>query len=450
MSSKRSLLSCFIVFMCFFLSACENNELSPKNPVTLTMWHVYGAQTQSPMNQLIASFNQSVGKENGIKVEVSSVSNSTAIHNSLIDSAKNKAGAPNLPDIFTCYPKTLEAMGSDIALDWSKFFSSEELKAFVPEFLNEGYLNDRLVLFPLAKSSNALFINSTTYDKFAQETNHTYKDLETWEKVFKTIEAYHKWSNGKAFFMYDDWIHYPFVNMQAEESSLFKDNKIDWKNPKFIKVMQPLIRSAIMGEVCLMPGYSTKAIMIDEAVSGVESTASVLYFKDHVTFKDNSTIPLRIQALPVPYFEGSKRIALQRGVGLVALKSDEHKEEAIAIFCKWLTSEGINLNFAMQGGYMPVRISDFQKLNSEIDSFEFPRNRYRSLYESIVEIYNNNSFIITPNFEEYGTIEQAFAKNLREVLTQNRDIWSNSEKSEELLNELINKSFVQLEEKMMN
>ena len=37
------------------------------------MWHVYGAQTESPMNDLVERFNRTEGKERGIVIEVTSV-----------------------------------------------------------------------------------------------------------------------------------------------------------------------------------------------------------------------------------------------------------------------------------------------------------------------------------------------------------------------------------------
>ncbi len=443
---KNFLFSLFIIFLCIPLVACEQSKESSKQLTALTMWHVYGAQINSPMNSIIDKFNQTVGKENGVKIVVTSISNSTAIHDALVSAGTNEVGAPEVPDIFICYPKTVEAMGADLALDWREYFTEEELEAFVPTFLDEGFIDNKLLVFPVAKSSNAFFVNSEVYDRFAKETGHTYEDLETWEGTFKTVEEYYKWSNGKAFFMYDDWIHYPMINMKAFGVDVFKNDAIDWNNLYFKEVMQPLLKAGIKGEVCLMPGYSTKAIMIDKAIAGVESTASLLYFKDTVTHEDNSISPLKVKALPVPYFADSNRVAIQRGTGLAALKSTEEKEKAAALFAKWLTSEKINLEFAMYGGYLPVRISDFEKLNTELDSFEFEKEEFRSLYGTIARIYKDNSFITAPSFPGYGDIEQAFPEALREVLAQNNEIWVRSDnQNEELLNKLIEQSFIQLE-----
>ena len=75
-----------IIFITSLFSACENKKRTdPDNPVTLTMWHVYGSQTKSPFNVEINKFNSTVGKEKGIIVNVVSVTSSSAIDKEISD-----------------------------------------------------------------------------------------------------------------------------------------------------------------------------------------------------------------------------------------------------------------------------------------------------------------------------------------------------------------------------
>ena len=204
LSSLRRIWSLLPVVVFLSLSACSDSPLDPAHPVTLTLWHVYGAQTYSPMNELVDRFNRTVGKERGIVLEVPAVSNTSAIHEALVAATRLQPGAGDLPDLFTCYPKTLIAMGSERVLDWGKWFTEEELKAFAPQFLEEGYVDGALRLFPLLKSTNLLYVNATIFDQFSKETGITCADLSTWEGMFRASERYYQWSGGKAFFMYDE------------------------------------------------------------------------------------------------------------------------------------------------------------------------------------------------------------------------------------------------------
>ena len=256
LSGNRRLVLILLLLFCL-LPSCNDDPLSREYPITLTMWHVYGAQTESPMNDLVERFNSTVGRERGIVVEVTSVSNSTAIHSALVSAARLQPGSGDLPDLFICYPKTLAAMGSNRALDWNSWFSKKEREAFVPEFLEEGILDGGLRLFPLTKSTNIFYVNASISDRFSRDTGVTYADLATWEGVFDAAEKYYRWSGGKAFFKYDDWLHYFMINTEALGGSFFSGENINWESPVLKKIWTPLARAALKGEVNLSPGYST-------------------------------------------------------------------------------------------------------------------------------------------------------------------------------------------------
>ena len=184
----------------FILSCFAGCSGTPKEetPTTITVWHVYGGQTDSPLNDLIDEFNQTVGKERQINVQVTSVSNSNTIHELVLAAANGEPGASELPDIFSSYPKTVMALPDDgILVDYRDYFSEEELSAFIPAFVEEGTVNDRLVVLPVAKSTEIMFINETIFERFSQATGVTIEDLGTWEGLFQAAEAYAAWTPGR-------------------------------------------------------------------------------------------------------------------------------------------------------------------------------------------------------------------------------------------------------------
>jgi hypothetical protein len=74
------------------LTGC-GTVITKADPVTLTLWHVYGEQTDSPLNDLIDEFNETVGAEKGIKIEVTMVSNTNSVHEAVLRAAKRGTGA---------------------------------------------------------------------------------------------------------------------------------------------------------------------------------------------------------------------------------------------------------------------------------------------------------------------------------------------------------------------
>ena len=406
----------FALYISIFLFGCA--DLFPESkPTVLTFWHVYGGQTNSPMNRLVERFNQTTGREKNITINVTSLSNSTDIHFALVAAAEKHPGAGELPDLFTTYPKTIFAIGSERLVDWKNHFSEQKLAEFVPVFLEEGKIDDRLILLPLAKSSSALFINATIFDQFSKETGISYESLATWEGMFQAAKRFHQWSGGKAFFKYDDWLHYSMINTASLGGNLFEGKNINFSDSFFRQVWSKLATSAISGEVCLLDGYATTAMMTGEVLCGVESTASVLYFKDTVTFPDNTTIPLRLKILPVPFFKEGKPLAIQRGGGLGLIKSTKEKEKAAVIFAEWLTAEENNVPFVIQTGYFPVKNHAFNNFIERNDAL-LKDEKYREVYRTIEEIHTKYTYYVPPYFDSYGEVEKKISNAQMKLFKQ--------------------------------
>ena len=192
-----AVLLCTAALLC--LAACGKKTAA--EPTILTLWHVYGGEVDSPLNPLIEEFNDTVGREQGISVEVTSVTNSGSIHGNVLAAAYRNPGAPDLPDLFVSYPKTVLTLPDEnILVDYHDYFTDEELDGYLPEFIEEGTVNGRLTVLPITKSTEILFVNRTAFDSFAAETGASLDELATWEGLFRTGEAYREWSGGKCFF----------------------------------------------------------------------------------------------------------------------------------------------------------------------------------------------------------------------------------------------------------
>ncbi len=435
----------FILCLCCLPTGCSNApSLDPEKPVTLTFWHVFGAQTDSPMNALVDRFNHTVGREKGIVISVTSISNSTDIHFALTAAARREPGAGNLPDLFITYPKTVLAIGPDRVMDWRDWLPEEKVKEYAPSFVEEGIVDGRLVLLPVAKSSNVLFINATIFDQFAAATGIGYADLATWEGMFRAAQRYFEWSGGKAFFKYDDWLHYSLLNTASLGGEFFRGGKINFRDERFQKIWRLLAECALAGGVCPLSGYSTTAMMTGETLCGIESTAAILYFKDTVTFPDNTSLPLRLKILPVPCFAEGKPLAIQRGGGLGVIKSTGQKEYAAAIFGEWLTETENNAPFVTAAGYLPVKEAAYQALLNG-GAASLPNATYQELYKTVAGIYKSHAFYVPPFFDRYGETEKAFCLAQGAIFARYRASLQNGATTSP---ELIQEMFKELEQAM--
>lgn len=414
---KRTILNILLTtILLLFCSGCAQKSMpNAENPVTLNMWHVYGSQTVSPLNNVIDEFNNTVGKENGITINVFSVTSSSAIDKALYASANGEPGAEDMPDLFTAYPRVAEIVGYDNLLCWNQYFTEEELAKFNEEFLSEGYYDEKLLMLPIAKSSEAFFLNKTLFDRFSEETGVSIDSLKTFNSLFETVNRYYDWSDGQCFMQINDYYNYTYIGMKAYGSEFIEDGKLQLNNEAFKKIWMPLAKTAIYGGIFLDDGYAASRWKTVEIISNIGSTADVLYQPNQVIYADNSTEEITTLTMPYPTFVENTAGAVYRGGGLFAVKSeDERKNNAAYLFAKWITQEQHNLDFVTNAGYLPVTDEAFDSLFDDINIVE--NKDYHSLYQAVNTMIQDYTFYALPLYDGASNTQLSFENNIKAVL----------------------------------
>lgn len=397
-----SLLLVLTLSLCC-LVACNNNKtlLDPDEPVTLTMWHVYGEQADSPMNKYIEEFNRTVGKEKGIIINVTMMSNATQIGNKLVEAQAGKPGAPNMPDLFFCHNNNAALLGAENLIDWQDTFTSEELSVYVDDFIADGYVGDALCVFPVSKSTHLLYVAGSVFDRFSADAGVSYDDLSTWEGFFDVAEKYYAWSGGKPFCAIDYLLRCVELNAMSKgasaESFYTENGWYDFNNELLKASYMEFADSIAKGHIVIADLYSNTQVMTGETIAGIGSSASVLYYNDTITYPDNTAEPMNLQVCPLPQAGVGTNYATLAGVGLCAYKSTEQKAEAAAIFVRWFTEAQRNFDFVVSTGYMPVHNGAFDK----IQNHEFTKPSYANLYAALGETKQTCTFVPEPSFDNY-------------------------------------------------
>lgn len=399
-----------------------------REPVTVTIWHVYGGETESPLNDLIDTFNDTVGREQNIRVQVGSVTNTNTIHEAVLSSAYGDPGATALPDMFVSYPKTVLALpDADILVDYRDYFSDAELADFLPAFLDEGEVNGHLTVLPVAKSMEVMFVDKTLFDRFAAATGATLDDLSTWDGLYRTAEAYTAWTDaqtpdmpddGKVFFVHDYHFNYFQVGVASLGGDFFDGDQVSF-GPTFRRVWEPYARATLAGSVWLKSGYATEPLRTGDAVVSVASSASVLYYADTVTYPDNTSEPVEIISLPCPTFADGEKLVMQRGAGICTVKFTPERERACMTFLKWLTEPKRNVDFVTRLGYMPVTRTAFDDyLPAAVQTLDNPM--YISLYQAYLDTQRDYTFYTPPQLKDYLDLETRFEQQVRLQFTAGR------------------------------
>jgi len=425
-----SAIICFCLISTL-LTSCGSKELLNKNDtVTLTMWHVFGSQSDSPMNDMVDEFNRTIGQEKGVVIKVVSVSNSSDIHVALLAAANGEAGAGDLPDLFFCYPETAKTIGVERIVAWNELFTEQELGEYVEAFIEEGMAEDKLVVFPVAKSSEALFVNATIFDRFSADTGVTYESLANWEGLLTAAARYYDWSGGQSFLMHDEILHFCQTNTQALGGQAFVGDRLNFDDPIFREQWEIVAQAVIAGYQRVEDNYATTCMMTGDIIAAIGSTASILYFNDTVTYRDNTTEPLTLTVLPCPVTNGGPKMVVQQGVGLAAsVKGDRKKEAAALLFAKWITDGETNLRFVTQAGYIPVKSSAFDA----IGDFPFENDTYRGLYGAMDLMRTDYEFYLPPVVDGYYDILVKFFYTSLEALTTYKNLYESGSGSPEAL-----------------
>lgn len=222
------------------LAACGGSAVSgPKNtaptnakPVTITVWSYYNGDQLETFSKLVDEFNATVGKEQNITVEASSQGSVNDLETNVLAAAEGKVGAAEMPNIFSAYADTCYAVDQmGLVADLSGYLTDEEKAAFPESYLTEGDFDDSgtIKIFPVAKSTELLFLNDTDWQAFAAATGAKYEDLSTMEGLVATAGKYYDWTDartaapddGKALFGRDAMANYMLIGAKELGSTLF-------------------------------------------------------------------------------------------------------------------------------------------------------------------------------------------------------------------------------------
>jgi multiple sugar transport system substrate-binding protein len=396
------------------LAACGNpGRPSPDSPVIITVWHVYEEDMRQAFDMLVDEFNEGEGRAAGVRIEVTAAASYEDIDAALMAATGGEPGAPKLPDIAVMYTRTATKLdGREALADLDALFSKDELSVFVPQFLDEGRVEGKLRVLPIAKSTEVLYVNRTVYDRFASDTGATLEQLATVEGLMDAAEKYYEWTDartpevpndGKSLYYPDDLFNFIYVGMRQLNVDFMAGNTPSFDSPAFARVWSATYDMAVRGRAAVYDDYGTNLLITGDVIVNVSTSAGSTYNPDTVTYPDNTKEEAEFAVLPYPVFEGGEKIAIQRGGGAAILKSEPKREYGAALFLRWLTAAGQNLRFTAATGYMPVTEEAFDKVLAG-DMPDISNDNVRKTLETVAAMQDDYSFYPQPAFDGFDGI----------------------------------------------
>lgn len=359
-----------------------SDSAGPEVPAKVTnimVWTYYNGDQLESFTRLVEQFNETVGAQKGIKVSTESQGSVNDLETSVMDSAEGKVGAAAMPNIFSAYADTayaLDQMG--MVVDLAPCLTEEEKAQFVEGYLSEGGFgeDDSIKIFPVAKSTELLFLNDTDWQAFADAADVRYEDLATMEGLTATAEKYYNWTDaqtaapddGKALFGRDAMANYMLVGAQQLGDTIFavKDGRmtVNFERDVARRLWDNYYVPFVRGWFAATGRFRSDDIKTGNVLAYVGSSSSATFFPAKVTNDANESHEISLKTLPAPQFEGGEAVAVQQGAGMVVTAAKEEEVEASVEFLKWFVRAENNIAFSVGSGYLPVtrKANDMQEI----------------------------------------------------------------------------------------
>ena len=351
----------------------------PAKVTNIMVWTYYNGDQLESFTSLVNQFNETVGAQKGIKVSTESQGSVNDLETSVMDSAEGKVGAAAMPNIFSAYADTayaLDQMG--MVVDLAPCLTEEEKAQFVEGYLSEGDFGegDSIKIFPVAKSTELLFLNDTDWQAFADAADVRYEDLATMEGLTATAEKYYNWTDaqtaapddGKALFGRDAMANYMLVGAQQLGDTIFavKDGRmtVNFERDVARRLWDNYYVPFVKGWFAATGRFRSDDIKTGNVLAYVGSSSSATFFPTRVTNDANESHEISLKTLPAPQFEGGEAVAVQQGAGMVVTAAKEEEVKASVEFLKWFVRAENNIAFSVGSGYLPVtrKANDMQEI----------------------------------------------------------------------------------------
>ncbi|MEG0313650.1 MAG: extracellular solute-binding protein [Erysipelotrichaceae bacterium] len=357
------------LFLASTLTGCKNNDygLDPKKPTNIIVWNYYNGNNKKLFDDKVDAFNMTDGKEKGIVVKSLSFNNVADLYTELDASINKSIGAKEVPDVVQIYNDYAWKLSTkDMAVDLNKYFNETELNAYVKDFINEGIIDNKLLVLPIAKSSEVLILNSVDWNKYAKENNVDIKTLDTYEGLASVASDYHA-KTGEALFGRDAFANYMLVGGQQLGTNYVKvvDGKteLDIDAKAVRRLWDNYYVPFIKGDYASKGKYRSDDIKTRDIIGMVGSSTAISFFPKNVMRDGEATYIIEPIVAKAPVFANTSGVSISQGAGMSIIKSDEKSEYAASVFLKWFTSIDVNTDFSLKTGYTPVLVSSNESSN---------------------------------------------------------------------------------------
>lgn len=352
----------------------KDKELNPKNPQVVKIFTYYTGNTLLEFKSSVKEFNDTVGKEKGIIVDVENGNGVVDSKKKLDDLAVKSVNDPSIfPDGFIEYKSDIATLLKYRQLiDYRDYFTDADLAKYEKNLIEDGYYGreNKLYAFPIGVSTDISYVNKTHWDKYKKILGFDEKDLASYEGILSAAQKYYEYTDAQTKEKYDGKALYGVDDMYQQAIKILEvmnGNITRYKNNQ--KIMNISKESAKkVWDVIYVPmlkGYYSKAnryiyedFKLNDVIVTTASSSSPSYFSN-IVFENDEAINIDVITMPSPQLKYGDKITIKQGGDMFLTKSTPIKQQATVEFIKWLTTKEHSIDFALKSTYLPV-VKDYK------------------------------------------------------------------------------------------
>lgn len=408
---KKFFITILIALTLLSFSSCKKE----KNEKTVTFWWSSSSGSSSTaLEEIINDFNNSVGKEKGIKLE-------GVYQGKANDNLTKIKATSSLPDI-----ALLDATASLDMLNNPSLVTLEDISfdkdKIVNQALNQYETEKGTIALPFSVSSLLYYYNKTLFDSLSIKEPKTFEELKNNAEIIKENSSYPFLTTSPS--TYEVSI---FVGQQNNGYIIDNKNGHERRGEKVI--FQDKYKTFLEE---LKSIYDTGTVTLgttgnDDFTSG--RTASIFASSSNLSpllkAIDNS-FELGVSAVPMVNKNATSG-TIPSGSAIYTFTNNED----VKIVLEYLTSKEVQIKWAEKTGYIPVNIDAY----NDNEYLEFLDNN--PLYGvAPKEILSSSSLLRSLWIPSAYTIYSEFQKNISDVMTEKLTI----EKGVNVMSDLIQKA----------
>ncbi len=449
----------FVLIAC--LSSCDGQKVD-NSSITIDIWTYYRGEQKESFEREIERYNKTIANSKKVVFRHKSFSNVDEINDNILKSSRDDAGSHPMPDLFITYKGIGRKVNENYKLlNFEDYFTKDELDEYIDSFVDVGYIREdnkkKLIMFPIAKSSDILLINDTEFSKFMRAMNIAYEDLEEYDSLVETAHKYYIYTDsltleegdGKALFGIDSVANYFLVSLKQLGLDLLSvrdgETVLNLSKENARKIWDNYYVPVVKGYAGKRGKFVSEDIKVGNLILGLSYTTSASYFPKRTYVSDESK-DIELKVMHSPYMKGGSGLFINQGGGIFVVDTNDRKNKACMDFVKWITDEENNLNFTIRSSYFPVKKDAMRKdvISLYEEENDIDENIVKTLSIGINQFVQMNSY--TPEaldgYEEVRLIiEKDFAQLAKNDAKDVKDRVKRGERYEDVLKKYLSDEY---------